>query len=558
MTQRPIIQICGSVQPAVFASININNKLEVKMNIQTPILGIDLGTTNSAIAIWDSNHKKAVVIPGADKETLTPSVLAFDSNSKKLMVGKPAMDRTMTQADDYIYSVKRFIGLSYQDEQVLLSKDQVTYRIEKSGPNNVHIRLPDRTLTPAQISSHILAKLKSDAEIILKRSVKDVVITVPAYFTESQRHATIDAGNKAGMNVRRLINEPTAAALAFDLGQEPQTVVVYDLGGGTFDVSIIEIKKGMYRVVATNGNNHLGGDDFDNKIVEWIKKQVESKYNAPLIINKSVEAMLREKSQKAKLDLSENTETMIELNDFHVGGKNDACNMNIQLNTDTFNSLVNPLVEETLRICDETLTMANKKIGITPSDISQILMVGGQTRSPFIRSALQKKYGWKQNDSVSPDHVVALGSAVLAGYLSKDPYLKKRMRLWDVIAQPLGIEIKGGAMKEIIKANQEIPFSTEETSEEYTNFEDRQSHIEFRIYQGKDSVARNNIQLGKVMLPLTQPYEKGKARVRCWFEIDWDGILEIHARELNTDAEEIVQKIDYFYNLSQSTDHLLP
>ncbi|QTA78706.1 Chaperone Hsp70 family protein [Desulfonema limicola] len=520
------------------------------MKNDIPILGIDLGTTNSAISIWDPEKKQAVLLPNQENSLLTPSVVAFDSKSDKPLVGSIATEMILTMPEDVIHSVKRFIGLSYRDKQVSDSKSQVEYRIEPTDQEKVIIRLADRVLTPPQISKYVLEKLKKDAETYLNREVNDVVITVPAYFSESQRHATIDAGKRAGLNVKRLINEPTAAALAFDFGKEAQTIVVYDLGGGTFDVSVIEITRtGMYRVLAIDGNTHLGGDDFDEKVFNWIKEQIREKYDSQLVTDAFQEAMLREKARQAKIELTDKMETIIKLTDLRLA-EDSAFNLSLTLTRDTFNTLIQSLIEDTIDLCDSTLAMAHEKTGVSASDIRQVLLVGGQTQSPAVKDAINKKYNWVFNNSIDPANAVCMGAAVFGGFLSEDRYLNKRIRLSDVIAQPLGIEIKGGNMKEIIKANQRIPYDTEDTPEEYTTHEDNQGMIEFRIYQGSNPIASKNVYLGTVPLTITNPGPKGEVRVKCWFEIGWDGFLKVHTKAINTTDKKTI-KIDYFYYLDQ-------
>jgi molecular chaperone DnaK len=543
------------------------------------IVGIDLGTTNSVVAIWDSENEKAVPLLNQEGSPLTPSAVTFDPHTGTPIVGQPALDRIVDYPEEVVHSVKRFIGLSFEDEQVQRSRAQVIYRIEGRGVGErrpVVIQASGQSLTPVEASSHILRKLKRDAELYLKDQghpkpeVRDAVITVPAYFTESQRHATMDAGVRAGLNVRRLINEPTAAALAFDLKREAQNVVVYDLGGGTFDISIIEVNRmGMYRVVATSGDNHLGGDDFDERVANWIKERFRANYGLPLLADPHQEALLRGKAEEAKIVLSGAPNATIELRGVRaVGGSMH--DLTLTLLRDEFESLIEEFILRTLALCDETLEMARTKTEgkLQAKDISQVLLVGGQTRTPAVGRSLRERYGWKLHEGHAPgngadsgpepDLVVGMGAAVQAGLLAKDPNLTRRVRLWDVVAQPLGIEAKGKQMPDgetmfqIIRANQQIPYRTKETPIKFTNELLNQGHIEFRVYQGTSSVADENTHLGTVVLPLVGRYEPGEAEVKCWFEIDWDGILTVHAEELRVEAPEVVEKIDYFYYLGQA------
>jgi molecular chaperone DnaK len=372
----------------------------------------------------------------------------------------------------------------------------------------------------------------------------------------------MDAGIRAGLDVKRLINEPTAAALAFELKERPQNVVVYDLGGGTFDVSVIEINtRGMYRVVSTSGDTYLGGDDFDEKLASWIKDQFRAENDVHLLTTPYQEVLLREKAEEAKIALSESSEYLIRLEGLHaVDG--ERYNLTLPLTLDLFQDLIEPFIESTLVICDKALEMAARKTGgkLTAATINQVLLVGGQTLTPAVGEALQRRYGWALNRQVKPDLVVGMGAAVQAGVLAGDPYLKKRIKLWDVVAQPLGHEARGEEMPEghtmyvMIEANQQIPTRTKRKRARFTNDVAGRSKLEFRVYQGDDPIATNNAHLGNVVLPLTRTYEKGEALVECWYRIDWDGILHVHAKELNTDAEEVVERIDYFYHMGKGTD----
>jgi molecular chaperone DnaK len=526
------------------------------------IIGIDLGTTNSVVAIWDLEKKEPLPITNQAGSALIPSVVTFDPETEKPIVGRAAVDQMLDRPEDVIHSVKRFIGLSFEDPQVQLSREQVTFRIEaiEGGPRRrVVIRAAGQVLPPVQVSKYVLEELKGVAEDHLKQEVKQAVITVPAYFTESQRHATMDAAVRAGLDVKRLINEPTAAALAFKLEERPQNVVVYDLGGGTFDVSIIEInKKGMYRVIATSGDNHLGGDDFDEKLANWIKEQFQVEHAVPLLASPHQEVLLREKAEEAKIALSESAEYLIELEGLRAVDDQDY-HFAKTVTRETFESLIQTFIDRTLEICDKTLQMAWDKTNgkLLAASINQVLLVGGQTLTPAVGEALHTRYGWKLNRQVRPDLVVGMGAAVQAGLLSGDSYLKKCIKLWDVVAQPLGIEAQGEEMPEgqtmfvMIEANQQIPTRTKNKRARFTNDATGQTKIEFRVYQGADHIAANNTHLGDVILPLTRTYEKGEALVECWFRIDWDGILHVHAKEMHTDAKEVVEKIDYFYYLGQ-------
>jgi molecular chaperone DnaK len=523
------------------------------------IPGIDLGTTNSAIAIWDSKEKNPTILPNREGRKLTPSVVTFDPDSRATIVGEPALDRMIPDPGNVIYSVKRYIGLSFRNEseEIRHYQQTVTYSIEEALQQKVIVRACAHILRPEDVSKEVLHKLKTDAEAALGREVQEVVITVPAYFNRTQRHATAEAGRLAGLEVKRLINEPTAAALAFDLGTEPCKFVVYDLGGGTFDVSIIEITRyGTYRVIVSNGDTHLGGDDFDLAIADWLRERFKAQHGFPLPINDlSLNALLREEAEAAKIRLSEVQETWIDLPGIcTLDGQ--TYDLKVNLERQQMEKLIKPKIDRTIEICEEALRLADKKQqdlgGLAPGDISQVLLVGGQTLTPAVRAALDNRFGWPLNDSVDPAQAVALGAAVLGGYESGDEYLEDRFRLRDVIAQPLMIKMSDGSSRTIVSANEQIPLSTKESDPTtYTNTRAGQKSIRFRLYQGEEAVADDN-PIGEVPLQLVGgPYEEGKASAKFWIEIDLDGILHVYAQEQGTDSEPEERTFNYFYHIEQ-------
>lgn len=509
------------------------------------IFGIDLGTTNSAIAIWDLESGQSRVLRNREGERLTPSVVMVDSATGNLIVGQAAIECMVDQPSSIAYSVKRFIGRTFSDTQVTQDQENVTYVIEEAKQRKVLVRLGERLLTPPQISAEVLRKLREDVEASLGgRKIDQAVITVPAYFNESQRQATKEAGELAGLRVPRIINEPTAAALAFGLGAEPQTITVYDLGGGTFDVSILRIEHGVFRVKATNGDTHLGGDDFDQAIVEWMKTAFKTQHDTelPTATNANLYALLREEAKKAKIALTNSLEHAIALSGL-LDTNNQARDLNLTITRSQLDELVQPLIKRTLEICD----IALEKAGLTTSDIDQVLLVGGQTRMPTVKAAIQNHFNCKVNDSINPDEAVARGAAILGARLCG--YLKDKVKLWDVIPLSLGLELADGRLDRVISANQQIPFKSQ--PKYFTTNVDGQPTIRFKVYQGERPVARDNTFIGEVTLNLTTSRPAGEHRSRCIFSVDQDGILHVLAEDTNTDGEPIEEKFDHVYRMSQ-------
>lgn len=392
---------------------------------EVDILGIDLGTTNSAIAIWDIQTKQARILPNSEGDNLTPSVVMFGSQETPV-IGKSALPFITSHPGQVIYSVKRFMGCTFRDERVRTDQAQVTYTIEEVQQSKVAVTIGEQIFTPSQVSARVLRKLKQDAEAVLGREITQAVITVPAYFSESGRQATKEAAEIAGLHVPRIINEPTAAALAFGLGAEAQTVAVYDLGGGTFDISILRVERGLFRVKATSGDTHLGGDDLDLAIVSWMQQAFKQQHNIDLEIeDNNLRSQLRSKAEIAKIALTEAEENQISIPNL-VTVENKSLGLEATLTRTELENLAQPIIQRTLDICDNTL----KEAKLQSEDIDQVLLVGGQTRLPAIKQALQKRYGWKINDSVNPDEVVARGAAVMGGRLCG--YLKDEVKLWDV------------------------------------------------------------------------------------------------------------------------------
>ncbi len=426
-------------------------------------------------------------------------------------------------------------------------QEHVTYEIQETHHHKVVIQIGERSFTPPQISAEVLRKLKNDAEIALGRHITKAVITVPAYFNEAQRQATKEAGELAGLHVPRIINEPTAAALAFGLGWEPQTVAVYDMGGGTFDISILRIEHGLFRVKATGGDTHLGGDDIDLAIVEWLKEEFQRQYGRDLPVeeNASLRALLRAKAEQAKIALSSASELTISIP--QVLTINEQCfDLNATLNRATFEERVQPLIDRSLAICAAVLKNAH----IDAREIDQVLLVGGQTRTPAIRAAIERRFGWKLNTSVNPDEAVARGAAILGARLCG--YLKEQVSLWDVIPLSLGIELADGSMERILHANEQIPITVwRKGPQAFTTQRDGQERIRFRIFQGEHPMAADNTLIGEVHLTLTTTRPKGEPRINCMFKVDHDGILHVRAEDADTESEPVEVMFDHVYSVDQ-------
>ncbi|MEH2218252.1 MAG: Hsp70 family protein [Nostoc sp.] len=514
---------------------------------EVDVLGIDLGTTNSAIAIWEPDTGQARVLSNSEGDRLTPSVVMFDTQTNQPIVGKSALGFITTHPSQVIYSVKRFMGCTFRDERVRIDQTQVTYTIAEMQQSKVAVRVGEEIFTPPQISAEVLRKLKEDAEATLGKTISQAVITVPAYFSESQRQATKEAGELAGLRVRRIINEPTAAALAFGLGTEPQIVAVYDLGGGTFDISILRIEHGLFRVKATSGDTHLGGDDLDLAIMSWMKKAFKQQHGVdlPVAEDNSLRSQFRKTAEIAKIALTQATEYQISIPNLFAVEK-QYLGLEATLTRIELEKLVQPFINRTLDICDAIL----KEAKLQAKDIDQVLLVGGQTRLPAIKEALRDRYGWTINDSVNPDEAVARGAAVQGARLCG--YLREEVKLWDITPLSLGIELANSKMDAIIRANEPIPVTKwRKGSQAFTTQRDGQESIRFRIYQGERPVAGDNEFIGEVVLNLATTRPAGEVRVNCMFKVDHDGILHVLAEDITTDGQPVEKTFDRFYRLTQ-------
>ncbi len=491
------------------------------------ILGIDLGTTKSVMAIWELQTGETRVLPNCERELITPSVVTFDAATGRPIVGGRAVERLLHDPDNVAYSVKRFIGRPPEDRWVRYDRELVTYDVEEDAKHRVVVEISGRHLTPPEISAEVLRKLKDDAAMELGGcAVTQAVISHPAYFNEAQRRATQQAGELAGLSVLRIIPEPTAAALAFGLGQEPETVAVYDLGGGTFDISVLRIEHGLFRVKAIGGDTHLGGDDLDQTIVTWLQEQWAEQHPGialPLDRNDALKARLREAARRAKTALTDAASSCISLPDLLTvdGHPRD---LQTTLTRTTFETLIRPFVNQTLQLVDATL----QKAGVKGGDLSQILLVGGQTRTPSIQAAIRERYGRPLNTGVKPEEAVARGAAILGARLCG--YLKEQVALWDVIPLSLGVELADGSMDVIIAANEPIPVEKwRRGAQAFTTQRDGQKSIQFNIYQGERPMAADNTRIGEAILLLATPRRAGEHRVNCLFKVNANGILTVRA-----------------------------
>jgi molecular chaperone DnaK len=478
---------------------------EVKrMSDREFVVGIDLGTTNSVIA-WMKPDGSIEVIPNAEGSRLTPSIVAF-TKTGEILVGEPAKRQMILNSERTIKSIKRKMGSDYK------------------------VRIDDKEYTPQQISAYILMKMKKDAEQYLGGRIKKAVITCPAYFNDAQRQATKEAGQIAGFEVLRIINEPTAAALAYGLDKKKeQKVLVYDLGGGTFDVSILEISEGVIQVIATSGNNHLGGDDFDQRIIDWLAEEFKKQHGIDLREDKQALQRLRDAAEKAKIELSTKLETDISL-PYIAATSSGPLHLETRLTRSLYESLVRDLVEMTRGPIERALSDAK----LSPRDIDEVILVGGMTRTPMVQRLIYEVFGKEPNKSVNPDEAVAIGAAIQAAILAgsaKD----KDIVLVDVTPLTLGIEVKGGLMEPIIPRNTTIPVRK---SKIFTTAEDFQTEVEIRVYQGERAMARDNIFLGSFRLVDIPPAPRGVPQIEVTFDIDSDGIVHVSAKDLASNKEQ--------------------
>jgi molecular chaperone DnaK len=502
------------------------------------IIGIDLGTTNSCVAVMEGNEP--VVIQNSEGRRTTPSIVAFlDNGNGERKVGDPAKRQAITNPANTISSVKRFMGKKFSE--VTAEKKHASYKVEKGTNDTIVIKIGDRSYTPQELSAMILQKMKSTAEDFLGQPVTEAVITVPAYFNDAERQATKEAGQIAGLEVKRIINEPTAAALAYGMDKKHQDmkIAVYDLGGGTFDISILELGDGVFEVKSTNGDVHLGGDDFDQVIIDWLANEFQTEEQIDLRNDPMALQRLKEAAEKAKIELSSSASTEINL-PYITATQTGPKHLVRQLSRAKFEQLSETLVRRSMDPCIKAL----KDAGMTAADIDEVILVGGSTRIPKIQEEVEKFFGKKPSKGVNPDEVVAIGAAIQGGVLTGEV---KDVLLLDVTPLSLGIETMGGVFTKLIESNTTIPTKK---SEVFSTAVDNQPAVDIHVLQGERSLAKDNRSIGRFQLSDIPPAQRGIPQIEVTFDIDANGILNVSAKDKGTGKEQKI-KIEASSGLSQ-------
>jgi molecular chaperone DnaK len=491
------------------------------------IIGIDLGTTNSCVSVMEGGEP--VVIQNSEGGRTTPSVVAFSKDGERL-VGAPAKRQAITNPDKTISSIKRFMGRMFGEVKDEI--DQVSYKVVKGDDGTARVEIDDRKYAPQEISAMVLQKMKQTAEEYLGEEVKEAVVTVPAYFNDAQRKATQEAGKIAGLDVKRIINEPTAASLAYGLDKkdEDQTIIVYDLGGGTFDVSVLDLGDGVFEVKSTSGDTHLGGDDFDQRVINFLADEFKKDEGIDLRKDPMAMQRLKDAAEKAKIELSSSQKTNVNL-PFITATDSGPKHLNIDVTRSKFEQLVDDLVKRTIKPCEKAL----KDAGISKNEIDQVILVGGSTRIPKIQEVVKDFFGKDPSKGVNPDEVVAVGAAIQGGVLTGDV---DDVVLLDVTPLTLGIETLGGVMTKLIESNTTIPTSKKET---FSTAADNQSSVEIHILQGERAKAQDNRTLGRFHLDGIPPAPRGVPQIEVTFDLDANGVLNVSAKDKGTGKEQSIR-----------------
>merc|ERR1711937_455076 len=499
----------------------------LKLKIMSKIIGIDLGTTNSCVSVMEGNEP--VVIPNAEGKRTTPSVIAFVEGGE-IKVGDPAKRQAVTNPTKTVYSVKRFMGNKFSESKK--ETGRVPYKVVKGDNDTPRVDIDGRLYTPQELSAMILQKMKSTAKDFLGTEITEAVITVPAYFNDAQRQATKEAGEIAGLKVRRIINEPTAAALAYGLDKKgkDQTIAVFDFGGGTHDVSILELGDGVFEVLATDGDTHLGGDDVDEKIINWLAEEFKADENMDLREDPMALQRLKEAAEKAKIELSSSAQTEINL-PYVTATSSGPKHLVRTLTRAQFEQLADTLIQNTIKPCQSAL----KDAGMTASDIDEVILVGGSTRIPAIQAVVEKHFKKAPSKGVNPDEVVAIGAAIQGGVLSGDV---KDVLLLDVTPLSLGIETMGGVMTKLIESNTTIPTKK---SEVFSTAADNQPAVDIHVLQGERPMSADNKTIGRFQLADIPPAPRGVPQIEVTFDIDANGILNVSALDKATNKSQDIR-----------------